>query len=592
MIKRIFQSMTSKGKFMLILSIVLFTLYALSGTAMMLLLLDMIKSILSGQEMTLSHYWLGLIGLVILKGVCNATADLAKHFAGFDIGEAIHKNILLRLKCFSLGFYTKERVGEISTIIQKDVTNMMTVVAHMWSRMISDYIVALILGIGLFIVDGRMGLAMVSLLPIALLLLVYGIKSGKALQKESQDDLADMVSLFVEYVKGIPLLKAFSESSSFQTRLKQSTERFGESSKKISKSFAGILGRYSLFVELSFAVLATFGAYLLLGADLSVFDYLIFIIISREFYKPFVGMEGHYTNYIKVADSYRRVQTLLDAPIIEAPKNPKKPEKFDIAFENVGFFYEKGEFELKNASFRLKEGTLTALVGPSGSGKTTVTNLLLRFWEPQGGSIRIGGIDIREMDYDELLGNISIVMQNVMLFADTIEGNIKVGNRNATRKDVTVAAQKAMIHDFIMSLPEGYDTPVGENGVGLSGGQKQRISIARAFLKNAPIVVLDEITSNVDPVNEAKIQQAISNLAKNRTVLVIAHHLRTIRTADNILVFNEGEIVQAGTHDELIKQDGLYQTLWRSQDEAKEWQLTGTGKELLNQGVAKEAAYD
>jgi ATP-binding cassette subfamily B protein IrtB len=178
-------------------------------------------------------------------------------------------------------------------------------------------------------------------------------------------------------------------------------------------------------------------------------------------------MEGHYTNYIKVADSFRRIQTLLDAPIIEAPQNPKQPKSFDIAFEDVGFFYEKGEFELKNANFRMKEGTLTALVGPSGSGKTTVTNLLLRFWEPQWGSIRVGGVDIREMDYDELLGNISIVMQNVLLFADTIEGNIKVGNRNATRK--------AMIHGFIMSLPEGYDTPVGENGVGLSGGQKQRI---------------------------------------------------------------------------------------------------------------------
>ncbi|MTI60070.1 MAG: ABC transporter ATP-binding protein [Firmicutes bacterium] len=587
MIKRIFQSMTSKGRFLLILSIVLFTLYALSGTAMMLLLLDMIKKIIAGQEMTLSHYWFGLIGLVVFKAICNAAADLAKHFAGFDIGEATRKNILLRLKCFSLGFYTKERVGEISTIIQKDVTNMMTVVAHMWSRMISDFIVALILGTGLFIVDWRMGLAMISLLPIALLLLLYGIKSGKALQKESQDDLADMVSLFVEYVKGIPLLKAFSESSSFQTQLKQSTERFGESSKKISKSYAGILGRYSLLMELCFAVLATVGAYLLLGTELSVFDYLIFIIISREFYKPFVGMEGHYLNYIKVTDSYRRIQTLFDAPIVEVPPNPKKPKSFAIAFKDVGFFYEKGEFELKNASFRLKEGTLTALVGPSGSGKTTVTNLLLRFWEPQRGLIRIGGVDIREMDYDELLGNISIVMQTVMLFADTIEGNIKVGNRNATRQDVIAAAQKAMIHDYIISLPQGYDTPVGENGVGLSGGQKQRISIARAFLKNAPIVILDEITSNVDPVNEVKIQQAISNLAQNRTVLVIAHHLRTIRTADSILVFNEGEIVQTGTHDELIRQDGLYNTLWRSQEEAKEWKLTGAEKELRNPRLCK-----
>lgn len=573
MINKIIKSITPRGRHLLFLSIAFFTMYALSGTAMMLLLLNMIEKILQGQEITLSYYWLGLIGLLIFKAVCNAVADLSKHYAGFDIGEATQKNLLLRLKCFSLGFYTKERVGEISTVIQKDVTNFETIVAHMWSRMISDFMIAIILGIDLFIVNWKLGLSMISLLPIAILLLIYGIKSDKVLQKESQDDLADMVSLFVEYVKGIPLLKAFSESSSFQTRLTKSTERFGESSKKISKSFSGILGRYSLIVELCFAILATVGAYLLLGTGLSVFDYLIFIIISREFYKPFVGMEGHYMNYIKVADSYRRIQTLLDAPIIEVPQNPRNPKRFDIAFDDVGFFYQKGEFELKKASFQLNEGSLTALVGPSGSGKTTVTNLLLRFWEPQKGVIRIGDIDIREIDYDELLGNISIVMQNVILFADTIEGNIKVGNRKATRKDVIDAAKKAMIHDFIISLPLGYDTPIGENGVGLSGGQKQRISIARAFLKNAPIAILDEITSNVDPVNEAKIQQAISNLAKNRTVLVIAHHLRTIRTADNILVFNDGQIVQAGVHDELIKQDGMYQTLWQSQEAAKEWVL-------------------
>jgi len=574
MIKKIFQSMTSKGIFLLLLSIILFTLYALSGTAMMLLLLDMIKKIILGQKITLSYYWLGLIVLVVFKAACNAAADLAKHYAGFDIGETIQKKILLRMKCFSLGFYTKERVGEISTIIQKDVTNVETIVAHMWSRMASDFMMAFVLGIGLFIVNWRMGLAMVSLLPIAILLLVYGIKSGKALQKETQDNLADMVSLFVEYVKGIPLLKAFSESSSFQTRLTKSTKRFGDSSKKISKSFAVTLGRYSLFVELCFAVLATVGAYLFLRTNLSVFDYLVFTIISREFYKPFVGMEGHYMNYIKVTDSFRRILNLLDAPIIEEPQNPKQPETFDINFEDVGFFYEKGEFELKNACFQLEEGTLTALVGPSGSGKTTVTNLLLRFWDTQMGSIRIGGIDIRKMDYDELLDHISIVMQNVMLFADTIEGNIKIGNRSATRKEIIEASQKAMIHDFIISLPLGYDTPVGENGVGLSGGQKQRISIARAFLKNAPIVILDEITSNVDPVNEAKIQQAISSLAQNRTVLVIAHHLRTIRSADKIIVFNEGEIVQTGIHDRLMKQSGLYQRLWQSQEEAKEWNLS------------------
>jgi ATP-binding cassette subfamily B protein len=328
---------------------------------------------------------------------------------------------------------------------------------------------------------------------------------------------------------------------------------------------------------MGFAVLATVGAYLVFKNDLTIFQYLIFVILSREFYKPFVGMEGHWMNYIKVTDSYRRILGVLDAPVIESPENPETFNGFDISFNNVGFFYEEGEFELKNVDFHLEEGTLTALVGPSGSGKTTITNLLLRFWEPQNGKIQIGSVDINRLDYDELLGNISIVMQNVILFADTIYNNIKVGKQNATKIEVIAAAKKAMIHDFIMSLPEKYDTPIGENGVGLSGGQKQRISIARAFLKDAPIVILDEITSNVDPVNEVKIQRAISNLAENRTVLVIAHHLRTIRTADNIIVFDRGEIAQMGTHDSLLNAGGLYHSLWNAQDKAKKWQIGDGG---------------
>lgn len=574
MIKQIFGVMTRKGKGLLAAAILFFTLYGLAGTGMMLVVLDMVDKLMGGKSVNLTPYWLILIALLFIKGICNVVADMSKHFAGFDVVEQIRSRIILSLKNFSLGFYSQERLGEISTIIHKDVDNMEGVVGHMWSRMASDFIVALILGIGLFSIDWRMGLAMVSLLPVGIFVLVHGIKSGNALQEKNQDDLADMVSLFVEYVKGIPLLKAFSESGNFRKKLKDSAGEFGESSKKASKSVASYLARYTLFLELSFAIMAILGAWLVYQQDLSLFNYLLFVIVSREFYKPFAGMEGHWLNYLKVTDSYRRILTVLDAPVVERPVHPKTPKTFDIAFDKVRFFYEKGEFELQDASFRLEQGSLTALVGPSGSGKTTITNLLLRFWEPQQGQIRIGGISLRDMDYDELLGHISIVMQNVILFADSIENNIKIGNRDATREQVMTAAKKAMVHDFIMSLPKGYDTPVGENGVGLSGGQKQRISIARAFLKDSPIVILDEITSNVDPVNEAKIQRAISNLAQNRTVLVVAHHLRTIRTADNILVFNKGEIVQTGTHDMLLAQSGLYRELWNSQEQAKEWQLT------------------
>ena len=219
---------------------------------------------------------------------------------------------------------------------------------------------------------------------------------------------------------------------------------------------------------------------------------------------------------------------------------------------------------MKDISFYVPERTLTALVGASGSGKTTVTNLLLRFWDVRQGAVRIGDVDVRDMAYDELLGSVSIVMQDVKLFADTIEGNIRLGKAGARDDEIVRAAKRARIHDFIVSLPDGYRTIVGENGAGLSGGQKQRISIARAFLKDAPILLLDEITSSVDPVNEALLQEAISELAKDRTVLVIAHHLNTIRSADQILVFEDGAIVQAGTHDALLSETGgVYRRLWR-----------------------------
>lgn len=229
---------------------------------------------------------------------------------------------------------------------------------------------------------------------------------------------------------------------------------------------------------------------------------------------------------------------------------------------------------MNNINLKIKHGELVALVGPSGSGKTTIANLILRFYKINRGSIEIGGADIEQIEYNRLLQNISIVMQNVVLFADTIYENIKIGNKNATKQEVIEAAKKAMIHDFIMTLPDGYDTVVGENGSGLSGGQKQRILIARAFFKDSPIVILDEATSNVDPINERKIQKAISNLAKGRTLIVIAHHLQTIKNADQIIVFNEGRIIERGEFDELIDNNKLFHRLWNSQQKAKEWILT------------------
>lgn len=558
MIRSILNELTARGVRHLIISALFFVVYALCGTTIMLTVLFLIDRHISGESVSLvSAVWI-LGGLLVLKTLSNAVADMSKHFAGFDLVERIRKKIILKLKMFSLGFYTNERLGEISTVIHKDVDNMEMVVGHLWTRMSADFIVALILGIGLFYVDWHMGLAMIVILPVALFSLYRGIRSGMKAQQEAQDSLADMVSLFVEYVKGIPVLKVFGGKGMFRDRLDHSVSEFGECSKKTSRLAAVSVGRYAFLIELAFALMATLGLWWTWRGELSLFTYLMFVIVSKEFYKPFVNMESHWLNYIKVKDSYGRISRLLDAPVITNPEQPKTVDRFDLSFENVGFRYEKEGFEMSDLTFSVPERTVTALVGSSGSGKTTITNLLLRFWEPQAGCIRIGGVGIREMDYDYLLGKISVVMQNVILFSDTIANNIKVGNRNATQEEVEEAARQAMIHDFIVSLPDGYETKIGENGLGLSGGQKQRLSIARAFLKDAPILLLDEITSNVDPVNEYKIQQAMSALIRNRTVLVIAHHLQTIRNAHQIIVMDKGLLSEKGTHAELEAIGGMY----------------------------------
>ncbi|EHQ91063.1 ABC transporter ATP-binding protein [Desulfosporosinus youngiae] len=574
MIRKLFSVVTGKGKALIATATLAFTAAGLLGAYLMYLVIDMLNNIHTykdGRELT--GLWIALFGIVLLKTLMAVVADMSKHFAGFDVVLTVRKSIINRLKQFSLGFYSKERLGKISTIIHKDVDNLEGVVGHFFSIMFSDILIALLLGIWLFMKSPWMGLAMVSLLPLAVLMLGMGFRKNLKLQEKTNDDLADMVSLFVEYTKGIPLMKAFSENAAFETKLRSSIERFGVSARRQSKTVAGYVGRFSFFFELSYAVMIIVGALMLHQGSLNFETLLIFIIFSVEFYKPFRKIEKYWLDYLQVKDSYRRVEGVLEAPTVPAAVFPRKTSAFDITYEKVDFSYETDEFALKNINFKLPQGSLTALVGPSGSGKTTITNLLLRFWDIGRGSIQVGGVDIRDMDYDELLSNISIVMQNVVLFADSIYENIRLGNRNATREQVIEAAKKAQIHDFIAGLPEGYDTRVGENGVGLSGGQKQRISIARAFLKNAPIVVLDEITSNVDPVNETKIQKAVSALAKGRTVLVIAHHLRTIQTADQILVFDQGSLVEQGAHSLLLEKGGLYAQLWKAQEVAKGWKI-------------------
>lgn len=566
MFREMLKLLTKTGKRDLIISSVFFALYGLSSIAMIVIVFSILFQIFDGTSLaSLYKYFIAIGLLVVFKGICNMVADMKKHSAGFDIVQQIRERMIIKLKKFSLGFYTNERLGEINTILHKDVDNMSLVVGHMWSRMFGDFLIGAVVFIGLASIDFKLAILMAVSVPIALIFLYLTIKQSEKIENQNNSALLDMVSLFVEYVRGIPVLKSFSNNKSLDNELMNKTKKFGETSKAASRFKAKQLSIFGFLLDIGYLVLLTSGAILVIKGNLDVLHFIIFAVISKEFYKPFASMEQHYMYYVSAVDSYERLSRILYADVIPDKVNGIVPEDNDIAFENIDFSYEKDEFKMEKLSFSIAEKTMTALVGESGSGKTTITNLLLRFYDVHKGKITLGGTDIRDIPYDELLDRISIVMQNVQLFDNTIEENIRVGKKGATKEEIIKAAKKARIHDFIMSLPKGYETDIGENGGILSGGQRQRISIARAFLKDAPILILDEMTSNVDPVNESLIQDAITELAKNRTVLVVAHHLKTIQKADQILVFQKGNLLEKGKHGELLAKNGYYTKLWKAQ---------------------------
>lgn len=477
------------------------------------------------------------------------------------------------LKKLSMGFFSDRDAGDLSTVLLRDYTEIETFAQQILPQVATIIIRFSLAFIVLTVFDIRMMAAVFIVIPLAL---PFAFISMKTMEKEGallQSSQQHAASGILEYVGGIRTLKAFHMAGeSFET-LKDTLNQQRKASISIETRAAApvsMLGRFILNCGIGLVMLS--GSILLMNGKIETFYYIAFLLLTLTIYDPVLSLFTFIADLTRTTRSGKRIRALFEEKPLEENSSDKNPQGATIEFKNVSFGYGEKEV-LHNIDICFPEKSVTALVGESGSGKSTITRLIARFWDASHGEISVGGVPVTDITTDELLSKISMVFQDVYLFKDTIEANIRMGRSDATHEEVVEAAKKAACHDFIMALPNGYETMVGEGGCTLSGGEKQRISIARALLKDAPIILLDEATSSLDPENEVLIQQAISALVEDKTVIVIAHRLQSVSNADQIIVLKEGCVAEKGNHEDLLKKDGVYAKLWSEQSNAGSWRI-------------------
>lgn len=530
----------------------------------------------NGQPIT-GQTWGIVIGLIagglILRMIFKYLVYRLQSTVGFEFVARERIALGDRLRNVPMGFFHDNSVGDITATVTTDLNFLENYSMHILDKVTTGVLSMIVMAGCILAFDWRIGLIFVAGILLSFPIYSHMQKKGKALSAKRQKIQSEAVAATLEYVQGISVVKSFNMCDKNLSDIEDAYESNAAASYGVERVFTPLNMTYSMVFRISACMIMLCAGILAVGGDLSFANLAVILIASFTIFNP-IEVMGQMTTMIRTMDAaLDRVERIKQAKKIDENGRDIPLDSFDIGFEHVSFAYENGNPILKDVSFSIPQGSMTAIVGPSGGGKTTITRLIARFWDVQEGSITIGGHDVKEFTCDSLLKNMSMVFQNVYLFHDTIENNIKFGCPDATHEQVVEAAKKACCHDFISALPQGYDTVIGEGGSTLSGGEKQRISIARAMLKDAPIILLDEATASVDPENEVHLQQAISALVKNKTLIVIAHRLSTIRDADQILVVNNGKIVEKGVHAELIQQKGIYQKFWNIRQKARNWKL-------------------
>ena len=513
-----------------------------------------------------------LVFAVLAKWLVRYIVQVLQVGTGFYIFCDQRLEIGDTLKRVPMGYYSKKNIGEITSAVTTDSSFVENYSMFYLDKLINGFLNTAMISIFLFFFVWRIGLLSLAILGISVTVYFYLQLIGKRVTPDRQKAQAGLVTAALEYIHGMAVAKSYGFAGESLKDFYAKIEESRHQNFRLEVKFSPFVDLFQFMFHFGVCLIVFISGYLLLGETITLAKALLLIVAAFIVYLPAEGL-GAVIPMIRLMEaSLDRIDAVKDVPAMPEGKQMKELEHHDIEFRHVTFAYNQKEV-IRDVSFIIPCNTMTAIVGPSGSGKTTLCNLIARFWDVQHGEIRIGGQRVTDMSTQLLLSNLSMVFQNVYLFNDTIYNNICFGNPKATREDVVEAAKKACCHDFIMQLEQGYNTMVGEGGASLSGGEKQRISIARAILKDAPVIMLDEATASIDPENEVLIQKAIHSLVKDKTVIMIAHRLQTVVKANQILVLEAGKLVQQGTHTQLSEQNGVYRRFLEARLEASNWQI-------------------
>ena len=538
------------------------------------LLYCMVSDLMNGgvPESRLPFYIVGCIlcvGLILLTTYFQYNAT---YFATYTESGVRRITLAERLRKIPLSFFGKKDLADLTSTIMADCTFLEQSFSHFIPELAGSIISTVLIAVSLFFYDWRMALAALWVMPVAFGIVGFSAKVQEGFNQKSMDAKMACADGIQECIETVQDLKANNAEKEYLKGLEKKIRAVEHRSILNEFGLAAFVVSASLVLKLGIATVALAGSVLLMQGSLDILTFFLFLLVVSRLYDPLQGALQNLAAVISTRTNIARMNEILDHPIQQG-KTSLSNQGYDITFDHVGFAYNTGETVLKDVSFTAKQGEVTALVGPSGGGKTTVSRLAARFWDVSRGKITVGGMDVSKVDPETLLSLYSIVFQDVTLFDNTILENIRIGNKDATDEEVLAAARLANVDEFAEKLPDKWNTNIGENGCELSGGERQRISIARAFLKNAPFILLDEATASLDVENETLIQTALSRLIKDKTVLVIAHRMRTVAGADKIVVLSDGMVAEEGDPDTLLQQDGIYTRMVKLQTESQNWTL-------------------